>query len=351
MPANRGRNAPSAFSLALGLLTYVAAPFDVSAQAWLPPKGELSISSLYQNVFIREHAASNGALSDVGHIWSSTALMDVTYGVTDNFAVRIGIPFVEAKYKGPTPHKNPTNPLIDYGAYHGGFQDFNINLRYNIRRRPLVITPFFTAIIPSHNYQYFAHSAIGRDLREFRMGVNLARRLDPFLRKAYVQGSYSYGFVEQVLNTSHNQSNADFEIGYFLTRRLAVSALGIFQYTHGGMDYLYNVFPKNLTTIQFQHHDQLGRVVLFDPGVSAAYEINKSLYVFGSFLTKVYAVNGHALSRGLTVGMTWTRSPKEMIIGRVVDGKPALLADASDRTDSGDAPGEHLARRCSCRPR
>src|SRR5438876_5252047 len=88
--------------------------------------------------------------------------------------------------------------------------------------------------------------------------INLARRLDPFLRKAYVQGSYSYGFVERVLNTSHNQSNADFEIGYFLTRRLAVSALGIFQYTHGGIDYLYNVFPKNLTKIQFQHHDQTG---------------------------------------------------------------------------------------------
>jgi len=148
VPANRGRTVPTAFSLALGLLTYLAAPFDASAQAWLPPKGELSISSLYQNVFIREHAFSNGALADVGHIWSNTAMMDVTYGVTDNFAERIGIPFVEAKYKGPTPHKSPTNPLIDYGAYHGGFQDFNINLRYNIRRRPLVITPFLRRSSP-----------------------------------------------------------------------------------------------------------------------------------------------------------------------------------------------------------
>src|SRR5438876_11360085 len=108
---------------------------------------------------------------------------------------------------------------------------------------------------------------------------------------------------------------------------------------------------KTFRRYNFNIMTKLGRVVLFDPGVSAAYEINKSLYVFGSFLTKVYAVNGHALSSGLTVGMTWTRSPKEMMIGRVVDGKPALLADASDRTDSGDAPGEPLARRCSCRPR
>ena len=68
----------------------------------------------------------------------------------------IGIPFVVSKYNGVTPH--PTG-LVDYGAYHGTFQDVRLALRYNLMSGSVVsLTPFAGTIVPSHAYEFFAPS-------------------------------------------------------------------------------------------------------------------------------------------------------------------------------------------------
>src|SRR5262249_48887484 len=43
------------------------------------------------------------------------------------------------------------------------------------------LTPFFTAVIPSHDYVYLAHAAAGRDLHQYLLGFNLGGRLDRLL--------------------------------------------------------------------------------------------------------------------------------------------------------------------------
>src|SRR5581483_488555 len=42
----------------------------VSAQAWLSPKGEGTVSLSYQNMFVSDHVYENGDAHDIGHILS-----------------------------------------------------------------------------------------------------------------------------------------------------------------------------------------------------------------------------------------------------------------------------------------
>src|SRR5439155_21454761 len=104
------------------------------------------------------------------------------------------------------------------GSSHSTFQDVHLDLRYNVLRdsrrrglRDLAITPFFSFIVPSHGYVFDAESALGRDLREYALGVSVGRLLSPLLRKAYVQGQYSYAFVQKANNISLNHNNVDLE--------------------------------------------------------------------------------------------------------------------------------------------
>jgi hypothetical protein len=302
------------------LLLLFAVPCGVSAQAWLFQKGEGTVSLSYQNVFVRNHIWSTGDAHDTGHILSHAATLDVDYSLTDRLAASVALPYVASKYYGPKPHQLP----IDDGTYHPAFQDFTAGLRYNLSRRPVVLTPFFKAVIPSHNYQYFAHSALGRDQREFHLGANLGRRLDPVVPNAFVQARYSYAFVERVLGIAPNRSNAEFQVGYFLTPRLSLLGTGQWTHSHSGLDLSFGVFQSGLTADQYPHHDQIARSSLLDLGGGAAYAVNGSLEMFLSVARSVEGRNGHLHAAVVTVGLSRTFGGRlERVITPAVDGGPA----------------------------
>jgi hypothetical protein len=292
-------------SLGLGL----ALPSVASAQAWLPPKGEATFSIVYQNVFMRDHLFKGGERSAApGQMYYSNFLADLSYSVTDRFAVRVNVPFVSARYSGPTPHLYP----IDDGDTHGTFQDLRFEARYNVLRAPIVLTPFVGTLQPSHNYEHFAHAATGSNLRQLLVGTGFGRRLDPLLPNAYFQGRYTYAFVERlenVENNTHNRSNLSLEIGYYITPTIQVFALGTGQKTHGGIDF---VRGRRFTAVDWHHHDQISRADSLDLGGGAAFAVGPVLDVFASWLTTVYGQNGHAVNRGLYFGATVSFSPQQL---------------------------------------
>jgi hypothetical protein len=275
---------------------------QASAQAWLLPKGEGTVSLSYQNIFVRDHVFSKGDAYDVGHILSHAAALGVDYSLTDRLAVSVTLPYVASKYYGPKPHQLP----IDDGTYNSAFQDFTADLRYQLTRRPVVLAPFFRAVIPSHDYQYFAHSAVGRDQREFHLGANFGRRLNPVVPNAFVQARYSYAFVERVLGIAPNRSDAEVQIGYFLTRRLSLLGTGQWMHTHSGPDLSFELFHGGLNNDQWPHHDQIARASLLDLGGGAAYALNGSLEMFLSVARSVEGSNGHLHASVVTLGISRT---------------------------------------------
>jgi hypothetical protein len=286
------------------------------AQAWLAPKGEASLGLAYQNVYTRDHLFSEGERRYRGSIRVNTVLLGLTYSFTDRLAAGASVPYVAARYDGTNPNNVPGSEIIDDGSYHGNFTDLRLDLRYNLLQEPAMVTPFVSAIVPTHDYPTFGQSAPSSGLEQYLVGVWLGRRLDPILEAGFAQLRYSYAFVEEVLGISHDRSNADLEIGYFLTPSLGISATGSYQKTHGGLDVPLPGTPAAAAfreTPYFDHRDRLAQTNYLNVGGIVSYALTGSLDVFVVYQSTVWGRNFHAVQPGLAFGMNWGFSPRRVI--------------------------------------
>ena len=287
---------------ALAATCAVAWPRAAAAQAWIPAKGEGSVSVIFQDLFVADHFMNGGQRLDRGQIHSNTLFADMTYGVTDKLALTVGVPFMRSRYKGGAPH--PT--LQDDQSAHYGFQDVRMTARYNVLSRPgVTLTPFISANIPTHDYEYFAHAAYGTRVREIEVGAYIGRLLSPALPNAFVQARYSYSFAQRIAGVHHDRSNLDVEFGYFVAPSVRVFAIGSGHKTHGGIP-LPDAGWRAMPVEYAQHHDRIGRIDLLDAITGVQVSVTKSLDVFGSYTRSLAGRNTHALQRGLTIGASWS---------------------------------------------
>ena len=110
-------------TLAIAALALGLTPIAASAQAWVPPKGDGTVSLAAQQLNVKKHRAGT-TITDAGHINTGVLVADMTYGLTDKFAVDLAVPYVVTRYSGTRPHQN-TN--IDDGALHNSFTDFRMS--------------------------------------------------------------------------------------------------------------------------------------------------------------------------------------------------------------------------------
>ena len=306
-------------------------PVPARAQAWLPPQGEGTVSILFSDVLVNTHFFGTQPV-DAGRIRSESMLVDVTYGVTDRFAFSVALPLVASQYTGNSnspfaaPHPQPlypgVNPLDD-GTYHAVWQDFRFGARYNlVKKRGFALTPFVGSLVPSHGYDTFAHAAAGRDLNELQFGVSAAKVFES-VPGVFVQASYSYGIVQQVLDISHNRSMLSAEAGYFVTPKVRVIGLSSGQITHGGIDASPGL---GFDPIRFPVHDQITRDNFLSVGGGVAYAMSEKFDVFGSVVHALAAAqrNGHQIDHGLTIGLTWSFSTRRAGARAIADAEGSL---------------------------
>jgi hypothetical protein len=267
-------------------------------------------------------------------------MAEVTYGVTDKLAVDIAFPFVASKYTGPLPHPD-TN--VDDGNYHGSFTDIRVAVRYNITTRGAVFTPYIGTVTPSNDYPYYGHAAAGGRLNELQVGLYGAKLFTSGLPGLFVSGRAAYGFVEKVVDVSHNRTMGDLEVGYFFSPGFRAFVMAKGQYTHGGIDFPTSGGMRALP-LQYQPvHDVIQRVHNVDVGTGLAYSLTDSLDIFGSYMRQVAGRNGHALNRGITMGASWSFS-------RQKQGDPVTAAGSSHlpEYEGLNAKREASLGRCIC---
>jgi len=271
-----------------------------SAQPWLPRQGEGAVAVLYQNLYVERHIFGNSQSLDVGHIRSQVLLLDVDYGVTDRFTIGASLPFVASKYTGLRPHVHADGHTADDGSYHRGWQDVRLDARYNLFAFPVAITPFVAVNLPTHDYEFFAHSAIGLGMKELQAGVSAGAAWSAL----YVQGRYAFGRYQEVIERRRRRSTFDAEVGWFANPRLRLFAFETAQVSHG----VYDILPGfvGLTSEEIEHHDQLGRANILDIGAGANVAITPTVDLVVALLKTLDGVNAHAAKYGLTVGLSFS---------------------------------------------
>lgn len=294
------------WALLVGLFaSFVFAP-SLFSQAWTPPRGEGYVSVTFEDMFVKDHFLSSGARVDLGHIRTIGLVQSIEYGITDRLGASLSLPVIASKYYGPAPHQLP----IDNGNYHGGAQDFRVGLQYNVRRRPVAVTPFVIGVIPSRDYIFFAHSAVGTHQPELGLGVAVGGQLEHWLPNAYFQAAYSYGIVGHVTGVRPNRNRMGLEVGYLVGRQLTLRVLADSQITHGGFNIPQDFPILSAADDRFRHHDQSGNINSLNLGGGINLALRRRWDVFAALTHTLWGQNGHAMRTGLGVGVSWSfRTP------------------------------------------
>lgn len=294
-----------AATLALVALGVGALPGRALAQAWLPARGDGTVTITFQDTLARGELTTDGRLlNDQDTVRAHGLTSEVEWGLTDRIALNLALPFVMAKYRGDAPH--PLNvhgepSAVDDGTYHGGAQDFHIGIRYGLKAGTLAIAPLAEVIIPSHHYESLGHSVVGKDLRGFRMGVNVGGFLDAFAPGLYVQTQLSHTVVQRVAGIRANRSGLDSEVGYFVTPRFALRFVESLLIVHDGTDF---PDPRLGIPIFGLNHDRLQKNRILNLGAGIAFAFTDALSGFAAVAGMAWGRNVHP-HRGITVGLNW----------------------------------------------
>lgn len=293
----------AALSLLLGGSTHV------DAQAFTPSKGLFSLTTLYQVVDNTGHRLTDGFMLRDGQSISMGALVEGEYGVTDRFAVSLGLPYIWAKYKGVGP--TPANlPVDSCRCWHSGLADFTGTARYRFGDGALAFAPVIGITIPSHAYNYQGEAVLGHRLKELRLGASVAGR-PSILPQAVITASYAYAIVEKpVLDLPNNRSNALLDVGYSIGERWSVRASAAWQRTHGGLRFGSTPssslpFPGEVGFAgpRFDEHDRLLRDNHWRVGGGVGYALDK-VDLFAAVSAYVSGTDAHD-GQAFAVGATW----------------------------------------------
>jgi hypothetical protein len=222
---------------------------------------------------------------------------------------------MQGRYEGPIPHTtgfDGQQSNLDDGRYHGTFQDFYVGTRFKLLESPrFALTPFVEVVIPSHQYESLAQTAVGRDLRALVVGAAIGGFADDLLPGLHFQTRISYAFVERAVDIRPNRTGIDSAVGYFVTPHLAIQFIQTFQLTQDGIDWVGLpdiIVPHNgapMTDEHVRNHDRLVRANSLNFGAGVAFAFTERLGVFATFTKLAWGQNVPP-PRSITVGMNWS---------------------------------------------
>jgi hypothetical protein len=294
------------------------------AQLYVPQKGGGSVSASVQVVTDHWHLSSDGDRVGKTHITTNSLVLRFDYGVTDRLAATLTVPYVQKRFRADVGGAGPHDPdpfndghddhdhdhdhveRLDDGAFHGHWQDWGVGVRYRLRDAPLAITPFFNYSWPSHEYEFFAHAAPGTGQKRAQFGVVVGRPFGPPWINTYASGSYSYTFVEKVLDVRVDYSSLNLELGHHFSEKLSARVYVNYRKTHGGLEFPadFGVIPN--TSEQFLNHDRISRIDYLNGGLGLGWQFDERYAATFDYLDTLWGEQGHEIHNA--VALTLYRS-------------------------------------------
>ena len=269
--------------------------------------GHGNVSVLYQYISVDGFEASQGEI-DIGTVDTHTLYFEVDYHLTDRLTLVAGIPYIRERYKGPFPHDplalDPPRPEVenvDQGDWNSDFQDFHFGVRYLLKDSDtLLVEPFAIYGIPSNDYPFFGHAAIGQNLQRLEIGSSFT--YVPPISDAWYGLDLGYAFVEETLGVNIDHWNIRAEAGYFFSQRLAGRAF-ILHKQGSGLIFPED-FPPPRTDEMWYQHDRLIKHNFTNVGVGLDWSLSGGYRLTSSVLTMVRAEQVHKVRYAITLGLT-----------------------------------------------
>ncbi|MDX1556397.1 MAG: hypothetical protein R3212_10255 [Xanthomonadales bacterium] len=264
------------------------------------------VSLTYQFITADSFEATTGEIP-IGPVDTHTFFLDIDYHLTDRWTVNFGLPWIRKRYQGNFPHDpltlDPPRPNIenvDQGDWNSDFQDIHLGVKYLAKDGPLVIEPFVYYGVPSSDYPFFGHAAVGQNLWKLDVGTRFT--YFPGLSNAYYRADIAYVFVEETLGVSIDHwkiyGEAGYQFGPHWTGRV------FFLWKDGdGLDFPDD-FPPPRTTEMWYQHDRMVKHNYLNAGVGLDWNINSTYQVSGNFMVQPWSEQVHVMDYAFSIGIS-----------------------------------------------
>lgn len=315
---NRG-----AYAWFLAGLLLAFAPLSTSAQS--QQKGDGSVRVEYQYISTGNFYDEN---FEFGYwtTYSHVVLLSGDYALNERWAAYAALPYVQKRFAPDAlfngdPH-NPNDPwwidydppdkrFIDDGAYHGGFQDFTAGIRYNAVDGPAwTVAPYIAYGVPSDDYPFYAKAAIGANLWNIPVGVDVT--FVPYFSDWYFRGNLAYVFSEKPLGYNVDYWLGFLSAGYWFAPRFSMNLFTSVKYLRNGLimpwdftdDPFYGNYPQDFDTPEWYNHDRLLRHRFANVGIGFDYFLNEKFLLSGTYFQGVWAEQTNEVDAAFTVSLT-----------------------------------------------
>ena len=281
----------------------VAGPEPIDQALHETQRGHGSVSIGYVNTLVNGFHAPDGSFKRFGHVRSQSIELDVDYFVFDKWSVQAGIPYIANRFDGTAPHcptaappqcvanqikvlkiPHPESQFLDDGTFHGTAQDWHFGVTYHADIGNYFLAPSITAYIPSHDYTFFAQSAVGQDLQRVELATTLSHQFE--LTNLYYRIGFGRVFSEKTLGQSIDYNKLDLELGYFINERWTTKLFATAKKGNG-----YDG-PYDPTSELFFHHDQRAPHNYAGAGFGADYHVNDKYTLSSSLQREIW---GHVI--------------------------------------------------------
>jgi len=272
-------------------------PIDQALQATVRGHGSISIG--YVDTLVNGFHPPHGDLFHFGHVRSHSISLDVDYFVLDNWSVQAGIPYIDNRFTGVNPHcptaappqcvanhipvlkhPHPESEFLDNGTFHGTAQDWHFGATYHANIGDYFLAPSLTLYVPSHDYTFFAQSAVGQDLQRVELAATLAHQFE--FSNLYYRIGFGRAFSEKTLGQSIDYNKLDLELGYFINERWTAKLFATAKKGNG-----YDG-PYDPTSELFFHHDQRAPHNYAGAGFGADYHVNDKYTLSSSLQREIW---------------------------------------------------------------
>ena len=318
---DRDRFRKSVWLSVLGFLAFLPTNF---AQAQSQQKGDASLRVEYQYIRTGNYQG-DGFVADYWTTDSHIALLSGDYSLSEHLTVYAALPYVQKRFNATIGNGDPHNPndpfwidfvppdkrFIDDQNYHGGFQDLAFGLKYLAVDGPAwTVSPYIGFGFPTDNYPFYAKAAIGANLWNIPLGVDLS--YIPYFSDWHFRGNLAYVFSEQPLDTNVDYWLGYLSAGYWFKPGFSMNVFLSVKYLPNGLilpwdftdDPTFSNYPEAFDTQEWYHHDRLLRHRFANLGVAFDYFLNGRFKVSGSYFTGIWAEQTTEVDRAFAVSLT-----------------------------------------------
>jgi len=263
-------------------------------------------SASYQYITVDGFEATTGKI-DIGTVETHSMFFDVDYHLTDRLTVSAGIPYARKRYQGAFPHDpltlDPPRPYIenvDQGDWNTDFADFHFGMKYLAKNGPLKIEPFIFYGVPSNDYPFFGHAAVGQQLWKIDVGSSFS--YFPGLSNAYYRADIAYVFVEETLGTSIDHWKFFGEAGYQFSANWTGRLFFLLK-DGKGLNFPDD-FPTPRNTEHWYQHDRQVKHNYLNVGIGLDWNHESGYQLSGNFMVQPWQEQVHTMEYAFTIGIS-----------------------------------------------